>query len=392
MKLRRLSLLWKIWLSTSVLLTVFFAATGWILQRRAAESTRHSLEEEVRASFQAYESVWRARQEMLGAVAKILSSLPNVRAAFGTGDQATIRDSASEIWQTISERLKQTAFFVVTDPRGATVAALGDRAPAGLPEIWTAVAAMRDKFPSQVAGFDVREGQLFHLVLTPVYVASSRGDALISVLVAGFPVHRQAAGELKGATGGSEFVFFSGGRIFASTLNEDATQTLTQALPRSSAGGVARAGAAEYYVETRLLPGLDGASVGSLGIFRSFEAARQRIATLRRDLIVIWLAAMGAGLALTYVLARLIVRPVEQLDHAAAQIARQNYDYRLNASVAESGDELGRLAATFNAMCDSLQRARSELIRQERISTIGRLTNSIVHDLRNPLAAIYGGA
>jgi signal transduction histidine kinase len=33
-----------------------------------------------------------------------------------------------------------------------------------------------------------------------------------------------------------------------------------------------------------------------------------------------------------------------------------------------------------------------DLIRQERISTIGRLSSSIVHDLRNPLAAIYGGA
>jgi signal transduction histidine kinase len=32
------------------------------------------------------------------------------------------------------------------------------------------------------------------------------------------------------------------------------------------------------------------------------------------------------------------------------------------------------------------------LIRRERISTIGRLAGSIVHDLRNPLAAIYGGA
>ncbi len=43
-------------------------------------------------------------------------------------------------------------------------------------------------------------------------------------------------------------------------------------------------------------------------------------------------------------------------------------------------------------MCTSIQDAREELIRQERISTIGRLSTSIVHDLRNPLAAIYGGA
>jgi signal transduction histidine kinase len=43
-------------------------------------------------------------------------------------------------------------------------------------------------------------------------------------------------------------------------------------------------------------------------------------------------------------------------------------------------------------MCASIQDAREELIRHERISTIGRLSSSIVHDLRNPLASIYGGA
>jgi signal transduction histidine kinase len=53
---------------------------------------------------------------------------------------------------------------------------------------------------------------------------------------------------------------------------------------------------------------------------------------------------------------------------------------------------LGRLAQSFNQMCASIRRAREELIHQERIATIGRLAGSIVHDLRNPLAAIYGGA
>jgi signal transduction histidine kinase len=43
-------------------------------------------------------------------------------------------------------------------------------------------------------------------------------------------------------------------------------------------------------------------------------------------------------------------------------------------------------------MCASIRQGREELIRQERIATIGRLSTSIIHDLRNPLAAIYGGA
>ena len=70
-------------------------------------------------------------------------------------------------------------------------------------------------------------------------------------------------------------------------------------------------------------------------------------------------------------------------------MARGDYDIRLPV---ESRDELGRLTETFNNMCSSIQSARRELIHKEQIETIGRLSTSIVHDLRNPLAAIYGGA
>jgi signal transduction histidine kinase len=95
------------------------------------------------------------------------------------------------------------------------------------------------------------------------------------------------------------------------------------------------------------------------------------------------------GFCLTYLLARRIVEPVLLLDRAAAEVARQNYAIEVEV---KSEDEMGRLARTFNNMCASIRQAREDLIRQERISTIGRLSGSIVHDLRNPLAAIYGGA
>src|SRR5207248_4757945 len=74
---------------------------------------------------------------------------------------------------------------------------------------------------------------------------------------------------------------------------------------------------------------------------------------------------------------------------AAVEIANGNYDVEVKA---ESGDEIGRLARTFNSMCASIRSAREELIRKERIGTIARLSTSIVHDLRNPLASIFGGS
>jgi signal transduction histidine kinase len=98
---------------------------------------------------------------------------------------------------------------------------------------------------------------------------------------------------------------------------------------------------------------------------------------------------MAGGLVLTFMLARRIVEPVKALDRAAAEVSRQNYSCEVTV---RNEDELGRLAATFNAMCASIRRAREDLIHSERIATIGRLATSIVHDLRNPLAAVYGGA
>src|SRR2546423_9539479 len=94
----RLSLLWKILLSTSVAITLLFAITGWIVEKNALDTTARSLEEEVQASFQAYRSLWQSRLSRLASVSLILSQMSDVRKAFGTGDQATIHDTAVGVW------------------------------------------------------------------------------------------------------------------------------------------------------------------------------------------------------------------------------------------------------------------------------------------------------
>jgi signal transduction histidine kinase len=84
-----------------------------------------------------------------------------------------------------------------------------------------------------------------------------------------------------------------------------------------------------------------------------------------------------------------MLHPIAALDLAAEQVSRQNYSYRLQVT---TRDELGRLANAFNRMCESLQKAERDLIRQERLSTVSRLSSSLVHDLRNPLAVIYASS
>jgi signal transduction histidine kinase len=382
----RLSLLWKILLSTSVAITLLFALTGWIVLRNAIQTTSLSLEHEVGASFQAYESLWKAHEDLLRKVSLILSTMSDVRAAFGTRDPATIRDTAGELWARISD---ENAMFLVTDAGGRVIAPLGGMPAASLGQDLDVVRAAARHFPGQASGFLMREGRLYQAVFTPVYVQSAQGSVLLNVLVAGYSVDYPMALTLKEATGGSEFLFLSGGRVIASTLNRRATAQLASRLSEHPTPKRVSDGVIEYAASPKPLLDIDGQPLGELWILRSFETARERIAALRRNIILLWLLAVGAGLGLTYVLARRIVEPVKELDRAAAEVARQNYTHRVRV---DSQDELGRLARTFNAMCASIQQARQELIRQERISTIGRLSSSIVHDLRNPLAAVYGGA
>ena len=367
----RFGILTRLWLSTALLLTVIFGSAAWLVLRSAEEAASLSLNDEVKGSFQAYESVWRAQREMLEATSQIISSLPNVRAAFGTRDMETIRDSGSEVWESVRQKTEPGSFFIVTDLNGKRIASLGAGAsPATLPAEWPVVARVRERFPKQLSGFFVQEGNLLQLVLTPVYVHSAQGEAPINVLLAGYPVTGAVAARLKNSTGGSDFVFSGSTQIFATTLP---SLNLSQR-PQF----------------TQQLVDLENNPVGSLSISRSLDASSQHINDLRRILVLMWFAALVFGLTVSFLLARRLVRPIQQLDRAAAEIAKSNYSVRVPAD--NSGDELGRLGATFNFMSESLQNARQELIRQERISTIGRLAGSIVHDLRNPLAAIYGGA
>ncbi len=383
--LSRVSLLWRILLSTSIAITLLFGVTGWIVQDNATRATAASLDEEVRASFHAYDSLWQSRAAMLASVSLVVSRMSDVRSAFSTGDAATIRDTARELWDKIS---REDAIFLVADPRGKVIASLGGITDSALMGDLPVVRQAASHFPQQASGFFMSSGRLYQIAVTPVYVQAGAEPGLLNVLVTGYTVDDRAAGRLKEATGGSEFLFLSNGKVAASTLSAFAdsqirTRSATRDPARIEAGGV------EYTMLGTALPDVQGNPIGELLILRSFEGARQHLAALRRNIVVLWMCAVLLGLVLTYYGARRILEPVRELDRGASEVAHGNYEYRVPVA---STDELGRLAEAFNAMCASIQDAQHELIRQERIMTIGRLSSSIVHDLRNPLAAIYGGA
>lgn len=106
---------------------------------------------------------------------------------------------------------------------------------------------------------------------------------------------------------------------------------------------------------------------------RSVEALRRLIGLL---------AVAGAAVAVGggWLMAARALRPVAALTETAGQIAgSQSFERRV--PVGAGRDELGRLAATFNQMLDSLERA---------YRTQQRFVADASHELRAPLTAIQG--
>src|SRR5687767_14249911 len=169
----KFSLLPKALLVTSAAITVLLGATGWFVQRYALRTTSQGLEEEVRGSLRAYESLWRSRADMLASLSLVISSMSDVRAAFSTRDRATIRDTAGELWARISH---DDAVFLVTDPTGHVIASLAGATR--IPEL-PIVREAESKFPGQAIGFMRTGDELYQVVVTPVYVEAQHGPALL---------------------------------------------------------------------------------------------------------------------------------------------------------------------------------------------------------------------
>src|SRR5208337_972884 len=88
-----------------------------------------------------------------------------------------------------------------------------------------------------------------------------------------------------------------------------------------------------------------------------------------------------AILASLWIAAR-VSRPIEDLAHAAEEVAAGNWETR----VSERGrDEIGTLARSFNHMTGQLVSQRDRLVQTERVAAWRELARRLAHELKNPL-------
>jgi len=131
---------------------------------------------------------------------------------------------------------------------------------------------------------------------------------------------------------------------------------------------------------------------GSVKIGLSLEENRKEIRQTRLMLILIGCGGFLLGLVGAGALAKRITGPLQKLVDGTVRISKGDFTQTISAG---SRDEIGDLARSFNEMTRDLletrrrvEDANRKLIQAEKLASIGRISASIAHEIRNPLTSV----
>jgi two-component system, NtrC family, nitrogen regulation sensor histidine kinase NtrY len=114
--------------------------------------------------------------------------------------------------------------------------------------------------------------------------------------------------------------------------------------------------------------------------------SRRTYVELMRHIRSVAILVGGGGIVLAILLsswaATRVTRPVEQLAHAAQEVAAGNWNTRVEVS---GKDELAQLADSFNRMTAELLGQKERLVQAERVAAWRELARRLAHELKNPL-------
>jgi len=131
---------------------------------------------------------------------------------------------------------------------------------------------------------------------------------------------------------------------------------------------------------------------GSVKVGLSLEENQKEIRRTRLMLILIGCSGFLLGLVGAGILAKRITGPLQKLVEGTVRISKGDFTQTISVT---SRDEIGDLARSFNEMTRDLletrrrmEDANRRLIQAEKLASIGRISASIAHEIRNPLTSV----
>jgi signal transduction histidine kinase len=373
----------RIFLASALLAVLCIIAALYVVNVRVTQEAERTLEREIVATGAQIDQLRAERSQTFTLMARLIADLPKLKAAIDTNDPMTVDDIASGYQSQL-----HASVLLVTNHHGQVLYSVGDSPKVA--DIAVDDPAVRDALRGRdTVSLLAQPNGILQIVTVPVLFERPRID-ILGTFSAGFLIDDAFATELKKITG-SDLAFGMDGRILASTLARGDAAILAQQLRTSGISHV-EIGGQEYAVLSRALSaGRDGAAGPVALILRSRTEQLQSLQAIHTAFGVTGVVAIILAMAFSFTVARTIARPLAAITNVMREVATTG---DLTRKIAPGHrdrwqDEDARLlATTFNTLTDSIARFQREMSQKERLTSLGRLSTVIAHEVRNPLMII----
>ena len=351
----------RIFLASTLLATVSIGFAVYFVSSRLRAEAEADLRRDLAEAASLVEQQRTTLLDTFTRSARLIADLPKLKAAIETGDIPTVEPIARDYQNQIGYDL-----FRIADRRGRVLAEIGGS-----------------------------QSGVLQVVRVPVSIGLQDPD-LLGTLTVGYLLNDERAADFKASTG-ADIAFAVDGQVRSSTFappDRDALAALLDAtlVPRMVIGD------AEYAALVRPLPALDAAITPSeppakMIVLRSRTDRMRTLSAIEAGLAIVAVLTVMLAAAISYGVARTVTRPLARITDHMRQVATTG-DLTRKLDLSRAGgwqDEDARvLATTFNTLTDSIARFQREAAQRERLSSLGRMSTVIAHEVRNPLMIIKG--
>jgi len=369
----------RIFMASSLLAVISIAAAIFLVNVRVTRDAEDGLQRELEDAA-GLVAEWRATlSESFLLAARLIADAPKLKAAVDTGDAMTVRPLAEEYRRQVHSDL-----FILTDRLGRVLTA-GSGGQADDPPALSVQQALLGRAS---VSYRAHPDGVMEIVTVPI----SLQPQVIGSLSVGFLFDRRRAAQFRHATE-TEIAFAIDGRVVAGTLPHadlallagllGAPGTKLVSLHGNQYLGLVRPLATDANASTA------GASTPAAVLLQSRSDRLRFLSGIHNALAVTAMIAVLGAIVLSYLVARTVTRPLAAITDGMREIAATgDLTRKIDLPPGNRDEDAELLASTFNRLTGSIARFQREVAQRERLSSLGRLSTVIAHEIRNPLMII----